>query len=133
MLFLDYDGTLTGFQPDPQMAKPDNVLIGLLKKLTSNEKNKVVIISGRDRETLDKWLGHMPLDIIAEHGVWLKEHGKEWGTIRNLKSSWKNELRPTLDAYVNRTPVLSWKKRTTLSSGISERWKPAWVSSDPGN
>jgi len=104
MLFLDYDGTLTGFQPDPQMAKPDNVLINLLKKLTSNEKNRVVIISGRDRETLDAWLGHMPLDIIAEHGVWLKERGGSWETITRLKSQWKEQFRPILDTYVNRTP-----------------------------
>lgn len=104
MLFLDYDGTLTGFQPDPQMAKPDNALLSLLKKLASNEKNKVVIISGRDRETLDDWLGHLPLDIIAEHGVWLKEKSGQWDTITKLKSAWKDEFRPILDAYVNRTP-----------------------------
>ena len=32
------------------------------------------------------------VDIIAEHGVWLKETGDEWKTIRKLKSAWKNEL-----------------------------------------
>lgn len=104
MMFLDYDGTLTGFQPDPQAAKPDATLLNLLKKLTSNPKNRVVIISGRDRETLDKWMGHMPIDIIAEHGVWLKERGGEWNPITKLKSDWKNEFRPMLEAYVNRTP-----------------------------
>lgn len=104
MLFLDYDGTLTGFQPDPKMAKPDNVLIGILNKLTANKKNRVVIISGRDRETLDAWLSHLPLDIIAEHGVWLKERDGSWETITRLQSKWKDELRPILDAYVNRTP-----------------------------
>jgi len=104
MLFLDYDGTLIGFHPDPQMAKPDNVLISILKKLTSDKKNRIVIISGRDRETLDNWLGNISLDIIAEHGVWLKEQGRSWETITRLKSKWKDELRPILDAYVNRTP-----------------------------
>ena len=104
MLFLDYDGTLTGFHPDPQMAMPDNILINLLNKLTDNKKNRVVIISGRDRETLDKWLGHMPLDIIAEHGVWLKEKGKSWVSMTKTQSIWKNEFRPILEAYVNRTP-----------------------------
>lgn len=104
MLFLDYDGTLIGFHPDPMMAKPDTVLINLLKKLSTNPENRVVIISGRDRETLEKWLGHIPLDIIAEHGVWLKERGSTWESITKHKSVWKNELRPILDAYVNRTP-----------------------------
>lgn len=104
MMFLDYDGTLTGFQPDPQAAKPDQFLLNLLNKLTKNPKNRVVIISGRDRETLDKWLGHMPIDIIAEHGVWLKEKNSDWDPITKLKSDWKNEFRPMIDTYVNRTP-----------------------------
>lgn len=104
MLFLDYDGTLMGFHPDPQSAKPDNVLISMLKKLSQNEKNRVIIISGRDRGTLDQWLGHMNIDIIAEHGVWLKEKSGSWETITKLKSPWKSEFKPVLDAYVNRTP-----------------------------
>jgi len=104
MLFLDYDGTLTGFHPDPQSAKPDNILINLLKKLSHNKQNRVIIISGRDKATLDKWLGHMDIDIIAEHGVWLKEKGAGWETITKLQSMWKDEFRPVLEAYVNRTP-----------------------------
>ena len=46
----------------------------------------------------------MQLDIIAEHGVWLKERDGGWETITKLKSKWKDEFRPILDAYVNRTP-----------------------------
>jgi trehalose 6-phosphate synthase/phosphatase len=104
MFFLDYDGTLTGFHPDPQMAKPDTILLNLLKKLSGNPKNRVIIISGRDRGTLDKWLGHMDIDIIAEHGVWMKEKTGKWETITKLKSVWKSEFRPVLNAYVDRTP-----------------------------
>lgn len=104
MLFLDYDGTLTGFHPDPQMAKPDSILINLLKRLAANPKNRVIIISGRDKGTLDLWLGHMDIDIIAEHGVWLKEKTGAWATIAKLKNGWKSEFRPVLNAYVDRTP-----------------------------
>ncbi len=86
------------------MAKPDATLLRILKKLTSNPKNRVVIISGRDRETLEAWLGHLPLDIIAEHGVWLKEKNKEWHPIANLQNQWKNEFKPIIEAYVDRTP-----------------------------
>ncbi len=104
IMFLDYDGTLTGFQPDPQMAFPDDELLGILKKLSKNTKNRVVIISGRDRETLEDWLGNLPLDIIAEHGVWLKEKKGNWEPITKLTNTWKNEFRPIIDGYVNRTP-----------------------------
>lgn len=104
IMFLDYDGTLTGFQPDPQMAFPDEELLGILKKLSTHTKNRVVIISGRDKETLEDWLGNLPLDIIAEHGVWLKEKKGDWEPITKLKNTWKNEFRPIIDGYVNRTP-----------------------------
>jgi trehalose 6-phosphate synthase/phosphatase len=104
MLFLDYDGTLSPFHPDPQFAKPDANLLNLLKKLTANGKNRVIIISGRDRATLQKWLGHLDIDIIAEHGVWLREKSADWETITKLHSEWKEQFRPVMDTYVNRTP-----------------------------
>lgn len=104
LIFLDYDGTLTGFHPDPKDAKPDDELRGIIKKLTKEEKNKVVIISGRDKDTLQEWLGDQQVDIIAEHGVWMREHGKDWRTITAMKNNWKKEIFPVLELYVNRTP-----------------------------
>lgn len=104
MLFLDYDGTLTGFSPDPTDAKPDEELLNILTKLTKEERNKVVVISGRDKGTLQEWIGHMKVDIIAEHGVWMREHGKDWQTIVAMNSDWKKEILPVLELYVNRTP-----------------------------
>jgi trehalose 6-phosphate synthase/phosphatase len=104
LIFLDYDGTLTGFSPDPTDAKPDEELIGILTKLTKEEKNKVVVISGRDKGTLEEWLGSLKVDIIAEHGVWMREYGKKWQTIVAMKSDWKKEILPVLELYVNRTP-----------------------------
>ncbi len=104
LILLDYDGTLTGFKPEPQLAKPDSDLIKILNKLASDKKNRIVIISGRDKPTLDKWLSHLPLDIIAEHGVWFKEMDTEWESIANLKTTWKEEIRSVMDLYVSRTP-----------------------------
>ena len=104
MLFLDYDGTLTGFNPDPSDAKPDDELLSILKKLTQEEKNKVVVISGRDKGTLEEWVGHLKVDIIAEHGVWMREHGHDWETIVAMDNEWKKEIFPVLELYVNRTP-----------------------------
>jgi trehalose 6-phosphate synthase/phosphatase len=104
LLFLDYDGTLTGFNPDPRDAKPDKELRDILTRLSKEEKNKVVVISGRDKGTLEEWIGDLKVDIIAEHGVWMREHGKEWQTLVAMKSDWKNEILPVLELYVNRTP-----------------------------
>jgi len=103
ILFLDYDGTLTGFFNYPQKAKPDADLLNILKKLSNDKKNKVVIISGRDRKTLNEWVGDLDIDIIAEHGFWIRENGK-WSTFTLLKNEWKNELQPIFENYVDRTP-----------------------------
>lgn len=104
MLFLDYDGTLVSFNSDPQAVKPDKDLLKTLEGLTKIDNNRVVIISGRDRHTLEKWLGHLKLDFIAEHGVWLREYGSEWHMAEGLDNSWKDEIREILDIYVNKTP-----------------------------
>ncbi len=104
LLFLDYDGTLTGFHSDPKDSKPDAELREILKKLTSDKKNSVVVISGRGRSTLEDWLKDFDLEIVAEHGAWIKRKGKKFKTISKLNSSWKKEIMTLLEGYVNRTP-----------------------------
>jgi len=104
LILLDYDGTLVHFIEKPKKAKPDRELLGLLKSLVNNTKNEIVIISGRDRETLDKWFDSLDIGLVAEHGAWIKERGKNWETIEPLKNDWKEEIRPILELYVDRTP-----------------------------
>src|SRR5690606_11955893 len=53
LLLLDYDGTLTGFQDNPQNAGPDEQLLALLDKINDLDQTHTVIISGRDRATLE--------------------------------------------------------------------------------
>lgn len=104
MLFLDYDGTLMPFDNDPTAVKPDKALRSLLQKLSSDEHTNVVIISGRDKHTLQEWLGDEHLDFIAEHGVWLKEKEGSWHMAEGLDSTWKGEIHPIFEMYVNKTP-----------------------------
>jgi trehalose 6-phosphate synthase/phosphatase len=104
LFLLDYDGTLRSFESNPKAVKPDEALLELLENLCSNPKNKVVIISGRDKTTLEEWVGHLNIDLIAEHGVWLKNFGDGWSTIETLDQSWKEKIKSILDLYVDRTP-----------------------------
>lgn len=104
LFFLDYDGTLVEFSDTPDKATPDAELLQLLERLTSNDQFQVVIISGRDRNTLQEWLGHLNLDFIGEHGVWLKERGSDWRTLTKLSGNWKKEIMSVLELYVDRTP-----------------------------
>lgn len=103
LLLLDYDGTLMPFHANPKQVRPDAQLLQLLTELSADARNHVVIISGRDRQTLTEWLGHLPLDFIAEHGVWLRRRGEDWRMIQPLRNDWKADLRPIMEQYVSRT------------------------------
>lgn len=104
LIFLDYDGTLVPFHNQVDAAIPDKDLLGILKKLSEDPHNTVVITSGRDYHTLDAWLGHLPLDMIAEHGAWYRDHGKEWRSRRDLNNEWRHEIHRVMDMYARRTP-----------------------------
>lgn len=103
VLFLDYDGTLVGFKARPGDAFPDKALIELVDQLT--QKCQVVIISGRDKETLGKWFASQQVDMIAEHGVWMKRHvNEDFELYAEVDDSWKSDIRQVMDYYVLRTP-----------------------------
>ncbi len=104
LILLDYDGTLTPFATRPEKAKPDHELSKILECLTGKKKNRLVVFSGRDRATLEVWLGNFSLDLIAEHGAWLKEYGKEWETLEPLADDWKGSIFPLLELFVDWTP-----------------------------
>ncbi len=106
IIFLDYDGTLTGFHNDPQMAMPDAELYTIMKKLTANKQNTIVVISGRDKETLSKWFKEYydNLAFIAEHGVWNKNPGAEWSMNSQIEKEWMAIIEPVLQNFVDRTP-----------------------------
>ncbi len=105
LLLLDYDGTLIPFADQPDQAKPDIGLIRYLKMLTSDSKNTLVIISGRDRSFMEKWLGKIPCGLVAEHGAWIKKSLQEgWQESNNFSSRWKRLLKPVLQDYLVRVP-----------------------------
>ncbi len=127
LILLDYDGTLMGFQNDPKKVVPDQELLDILEKFKNTEGNKVVIISGRDKHTLDKWLGHLKLDMAAEHGVWIKRRN-EWKT-PDVTNTWKKDVRHVLQSLVDRTPgsfieekdySIAWHYRM-IDKGLGEK------------
>ena len=93
-----------GFFARPERAKPDDELLATLAKLCSDPKNEVVIISGRDKETLTDWLGALDLSMVAEHGNWIRKRGKQWYCVEGKVHDWKNIIRPIMELYVDRTP-----------------------------
>ncbi len=102
LIMLDYDGTLVPFHKDPKGAVPPMRLLALLTMLATDPKNKLVICSGRDRRTLEQWLGELPLGISAEHGASYKEQGVWYHRLH--RTQWDNEIMDVVTQIQKRTP-----------------------------
>lgn len=102
IIFLDYDGTLIGFKEQPSLAKPDNELIDILDKIS--EIAELVLLSGRDKATLTKWFENLQINLVAEHGVWLKEKNNNWQLLKPITSDWKKEIFNIFKLYTGRLP-----------------------------
>ncbi|WP_297762544.1 bifunctional alpha,alpha-trehalose-phosphate synthase (UDP-forming)/trehalose-phosphatase [uncultured Muriicola sp.] len=122
LLFLDYDGTLAGFHTDPQKAAPDAALYELIDNLAAMENTDVYLISGRDKETFERWFLKKKYNMIVEHGVWLSEKGSDFTMLENVKKDWMEKILPVLESFVDRTPgsfieeknySLAWHYRNT--------------------
>ncbi|MEO9511477.1 MAG: bifunctional alpha,alpha-trehalose-phosphate synthase (UDP-forming)/trehalose-phosphatase [Flavobacteriaceae bacterium] len=104
LLFLDYDGTLVGFDKDPQKASPDEALYELLDELHNQENTTLFLISGRDKQTFTRWFLPKKYNMIVEHGVWISRGGEEFKLLENVKGEWMEKIRPVLESFVDRTP-----------------------------
>ncbi|MGB3618358.1 MAG: bifunctional alpha,alpha-trehalose-phosphate synthase (UDP-forming)/trehalose-phosphatase [Catalinimonas sp.] len=128
LILFDYDGSLVNFVVNPLQARPDRELISLLRDLTHNERNTVVVVSGRDRAFLEELFEDLPLSIVAEHNVWQHRPESGWKKTVNSDDSWKGEIKQVLDSFVDRTPgsfieekeySMAWHYRV-VDSGLGE-------------
>lgn len=105
LLMLDYDGTLINFVSDirPFSSKPSNKLLRILKKLSHTAGSEVMMVSGRPKKALESWFNKLPIGLIAEHGAWVKDHGK-WTARSDYPADWKDAILPILEAFTERTP-----------------------------
>ena len=102
ILFLDYDGTLVSFAKYPELAVIDKATLGIIKKLSLDPDNQVVIISGRDKDFLEKQFHNVRLTLVAEHGYFIKKAGEQWDSAIKTDLKWKESVMPILNEYVNR-------------------------------
>ncbi|HWK05346.1 MAG TPA: bifunctional alpha,alpha-trehalose-phosphate synthase (UDP-forming)/trehalose-phosphatase [Puia sp.] len=121
-LLLDYDGTLVPFTRLPSEAAPDNAVKEMLLRLTGDPKNHVIIISGRDVSSLDRWLGMLPITLIAEHGASFRMRHQAWQQMVSVSDGWKEEIRRIMQLFVIRcagsfieekTNTIAWHYRNT--------------------
>jgi trehalose 6-phosphate synthase/phosphatase len=129
-LLLDYDGTLVPFADTPKAAPPDAELMEIIGNLADDPVNRLVIVSGRPRVDLEKWFGRLPISLIAEHGMWLRNKGEDWRRLKATPIEWKERVRPILQLYVDRLPgalleekefSLAWHYRKADPEQASQR------------
>ena len=116
VLFLDYDGTLVKFNNDPELAVPNKNLLKLLKSINLKDKTEVFIVSGRDQFFLDKWFGKLNINLVAEHGNFIKySDSSKWFSKNNDDLEWKNDVSPIFESFTDNTPgTFIENKKNTL-------------------
>ncbi|MBK7627835.1 MAG: bifunctional alpha,alpha-trehalose-phosphate synthase (UDP-forming)/trehalose-phosphatase [Bacteroidales bacterium] len=102
IFLIDYDGTLTPIALLPEMALLDRKMENLLRAMSDDKRNTIAIISGRERNFIEKQFKHLDVILIAEHGFYIKYPGGEWMNNIEIDLTWKNKLLPVLNNYVDR-------------------------------
>jgi len=87
-LFFDYDGTLAPFEKIPENAKPTPELFEALDKIDNDPKTDLILITGRDKFTFNKWFGQE----------------KDWVMLEALTNNWFDAILPVLENFMDRTP-----------------------------
>ena len=112
LLLLDYDGTLVDYAPTPDRAVPTAEVIATLKALSSDTKNRLVIISGRPHHSLDSWLGNLPVNLVAEHGAFNKI-GAVWQANGSHVTDWQTHVSPVMEQAANASPGMFVERKIT--------------------
>jgi trehalose 6-phosphate synthase/phosphatase len=102
LVLCDYDGTLVPLRLRPEQARPSSELLATLDRLAA--VSEVVIVSGRPRATMEPWFGQLPLSLVAEHGAWIRERGRDWNAAHSGAADWQPKVRNLMELYVDRLP-----------------------------
>lgn len=119
LILLDYDGTCTPIVKDPEAALPSQRLLDAMEALSSDPRNIIYLVSGRDEKFLTKIFGHLTgLGFSAEHGGYIKEPGTtHWVNMTaSLDMSWMPDIRKVFEYYTERTSG-SWieQKKSSIT------------------
>jgi trehalose 6-phosphate synthase/phosphatase len=122
-LLLDYDGTLVPFEPTPELAAPDDELLALLARLCRRKNTSVDLVSGRRRETLERWFDGLPaLGLHAEHGFWSRRRGGVWEGTDVQSGGWREPVLEILRDFTERTPGSLLEEKT---AGLAWHYRAA--------
>ena len=105
VLLLDYDGTLVPIADRPELATPDRQLLTLLQRLAERPRTTLHIVSGRPRDVLGEWFGHLDVGLWAEHGAFYRAAGTGlWSPLQEIPDGWATPVLPLLERAARTTP-----------------------------
>ncbi|CEL98035.1 unnamed protein product [Vitrella brassicaformis CCMP3155] len=118
IFFFDHEGTLApdrrritaipGENLFSQGSGPSKAVQACLQTLCKDPRNTVVILSGRDKESIEAWFGGIEnIGLAAEHGFYYKVPtitGNQWYCMsQNVDYTWKQIAVELMMQYVKRT------------------------------
>jgi len=125
VLLIDYDGTLVPFADRPEWAVPDEAAIDLLRRLAERPHTRVHVVTGRSRDSIEGWLGALPIGLHAEHGLWSRVRpGGPWRVNVNTKGEWRRPVRRLMEHFTSttggtfiedKTASVAWHYRTATA------------------
>lgn len=123
-LLLDYDGTLVPFVVPPEAALPSRAVKALLQRLARRPQTATWILSGRDRQFLERAVGSTGVGLVAEHGAWMRRPGqKRWRRLADAAHKargWRVDAQRLMRQFEQRTPGSRIERK---SLGLAWHWR----------
>jgi len=125
LILFDYGGTITSNDNIDNLSRfravktrthhsvPTPEMIHVIEELCKDNKNRVFVVSGKERHSLIKTLGHIrKLGLAAEHGMYISwpEDGASSGDKRHWETlvpitdrTWRSLAMSIMEVYASRT------------------------------
>ncbi|XP_073300678.1 alpha,alpha-trehalose-phosphate synthase [UDP-forming] 1-like [Primulina huaijiensis] len=86
-----------------------------LRRLSDDSKTTIIVLSGSNRNVLDKNFGEYNLWLAAEHGMFLRLTTEDWMTTmpENLNMDWVDSVQHVFEYFTERTPRSHFELRET--------------------
>lgn len=105
LLLLGYDGTLVPTAGVPDLSRPDEALLELLRHLATRPGTEVHLVSGSSRDLVQERFDPSPVHLHAEYGFWSRASGStEWTHGEMPSLEWRDLVYGTLENFRARTP-----------------------------
>ncbi len=105
LLILGYDGTLVPFASAPELSRPDEELLELLRRLAARPNTDIHLVSGSSRDVIEQRFGDIPIALHAEYGFWERARGaSSWQGGEMPSQAWREPVVAILENFTARTP-----------------------------